>query len=75
MGTIGSNNPEILKFLTDDFLQTTDYVTRMVLLRVIYNYGSIGRAAYDKLKKEADEELLPYFAHIECDLIDSRRYA
>jgi hypothetical protein len=75
LGAIGSGNPDVVSFMAEDFLQTTDYVTRMVLLRVIYNYGSIGRAAYDKLKKEADEELLPYFAHIECDLIDSRRYA
>ncbi|MBO4624483.1 MAG: hypothetical protein J5646_03215 [Bacteroidales bacterium] len=75
IGAIGSGNPEIVRFMVDDFLQTTDYVTRMVLLRVIYRYGESGRAAYEKLKAEATPELLPYFAHIECDLIDSRRYA
>ena len=61
--------------MVDDFLQTTDYVTRMVLLRVVYRYGDIGRQAYEKLKAEATPEIQPYFAHIECDLIDSRRYA
>ena len=75
LGAIGSGNPDVVHFLVDDFLQTTDYVTRMVLLRVIHKYGSIGLAAYNKLKSEADPELQPYFAHIECDLIDSRRYA
>ncbi|MBQ2172098.1 MAG: hypothetical protein II454_02770 [Bacteroidales bacterium] len=75
LGALGTGNPETLKFMVDDFLQTTDYVTRMVLLRVIYRYGDKGRAAYEKLKAEATPELQPYFAHIECDLIDSRRYA
>ena len=75
LGAIGSGNPDVVRFMEEDFLQTTDYVTRMVLLRVIYNYGSIGRAVYEKLKKETGPELQPYFAHIECDLIDSRRYA
>ncbi len=75
LGAIGSGNPDVVRFMKEDFLQTTDYVTRMVLLRVIYNYGSIGRAEYEKLKQEAGPELQPYFAHIECDLIDSRRYA
>ncbi len=75
IGALGTGNPETLRFMVDDFLQTTDYVTRMVLLRVIYRYGDKGRAAYEKLKAEATPELQPYFAHIECDLIDSRRYA
>jgi len=75
IGALGTGNPETLRFMVEDFLQTTDYVTRMVLLRVIYRYGDKGRAAYEKLKAEATPELQPYFAHIECDLIDSRRYA
>lgn len=75
LGAIGSGNPEVVSFMVDDFLQTTDYVTRMVLLRVVYRYGDIGRQAYEKLKAEATPEIQPYFAHIECDLIDSRRYA
>lgn len=75
MGTIGSGNPEILKFLADDFLQTTDYVTRMILLRVLYNYGTRGREEFYRLKESTAEEYQPYFSHIECDLIDSSRYA
>lgn len=75
IGTLGSGNPEVVKFLEEDFLQTTDYVTRMVLLRTIYRYGEIGHRAYERLKAQATPELQPYFVHIECDLIDSRRYA
>ncbi len=75
MGTIGSDNPEILKFLSDDFLQSTDYVTRMILLRVIYNYGARGREEFYRLKESTAGEYQPYFSHIECDLIDSSRYA
>ena len=75
LGAINSGNPKVLQFLEDDFLQTTDYVTRMMLLRVIHNYGSIGQKAYEALKKECPEEFAIYFEHIECKLIDSRRYA
>ena len=75
IGALGSGNPEVVQFLEEDFLQTTDYVTRMVLLRVLYRYGDIGRKAYTRLREDATPELLPYFVHIECDLIDSRHYA
>ena len=75
MGAIGSGNPVILQFLTEDFLQTTDYVTRMILLRVIHGYGEEGLKTFNRLKAEVSEEYQPYFVHIECDLIDSRRYA
>lgn len=75
LGIINSGNPEVLRFLVDDFLQTTDYVTRMLLLRTIYNYGKPGRKTYERLKKDAPAEFAIYFEHIECDLIDSRRYA
>lgn len=75
LGLINSGNPEVLRFLEEDFLQTTDYVTRMLLLRTIYNYGTAGRKTYERLKKDAPEEFAIYFEHIECDLIDSRRYA
>lgn len=75
IGTINSGSGEVLEFLADDFVQTTDYVTRMKLLRVIYYYGRQGRDLFYKLKASAGEETLPFFEHIECDLIDSRRYA
>ncbi len=75
LGIINSGNPEVLRFLEEDFLQTTDYVTRMLLLRTIYNYGKPGRKTYERLKKDAPAEFAIYFEHIECDLIDSRRYA
>ena len=75
LGAINSGNPKVLQFLEDDFMQTTDYVTRMMLLRVIHGYGSIGLQAYERLKQESPKEFAIYFKHIECDLIDSRRYA
>ena len=75
LGTINSGNPKVLQFLEDDFMQTTDYVTRMMLLRVIHGYGSIGKRAYNRLKKVSPKEFAIYFEHIECNLIDSRRYA
>ena len=75
LSSINSGNPEVLKFLEEDFLQTTDYVTRMLLLRTIHDYGSIGLKTYKRLKKEAPAEYAIYFEHIECELIDSRRYA
>jgi len=75
LGTIGSNNPEVLKFFVEDFLATTDYVTRLKLLRIIYNYGTSGRVTFEKLKTITPPQYAIYFQHIECDLIDSRRYA
>lgn len=75
LGAINSGNPKVLQFLEEDFMQTTDYVTRMLLLRVIHDYGTIGRKAYNRLKKASPKEFAIYFEHIECDLIDSRRYA
>ena len=47
----------------------------MILLRVIYNYGSRGREEFYRLKESTAGEYQPYFSHIECDLIDSSRYA
>ena len=75
LGRMNSGNPEVLQFLEDDFMQTTDYVTRMMLLRVIHDYGRLGKEAYERLKSEAPEEFAIYFEHIECNLIDSRKYA
>ena len=75
LGRMNSGNPEVLQFLEDDFMQTTDYVTRMMLLRVIHDYGKLGKEAYERLKSEAPEEFAIYFEHIECNLIDSRKYA
>jgi hypothetical protein len=75
LGAIHSGNPEVVRFLADDLVQTTDYVSRMTLLRVIHDYGAIGLQTYEKIKAESNFELEPYFAHIECNLIDSRRYA
>lgn len=75
LGNINSGSKDVLKFLEDDFMQTTDYVTRMLLLRTIRDYGTIGRKAYERLKKDAPAEFAIYFEHIECKLIDSRRYA
>ena len=75
LGAIGSGNPEVVDFLVEDYRHASDNVTRVHLLRVLYNYGVMGRRAYEGLKMMArpDEEI--YFEHIECKLIDSRKYA
>ena len=75
LGTINSGSPEVVSFLTYDFKRATDSVSRMKLLRVLRSYGSAGREAYEKLKSEATRSTAALFEHIECDLIDSRRYA
>ena len=75
LANINSGNPAVLKFLEDDFLQTTDAVTRMLLLRTIRMYGDLGRKTYERLKAETPKEFSIFFEHIECDLIDSTRYA
>ena len=75
LANINSGNPAVLKFLEDDFLQTTDAVTRMLLLRTIRMYGDLGRQTYERLKAETPKEFSIFFEHIECDLIDSTRYA
>lgn len=75
LGAINSGSPEILAFLVEDYRQSTDYVSRMKLLRVIHDYGRRGREAFNMLKNEADEERAILFEHIECDLIDKEKYA
>lgn len=75
LGAINSGRRDILDFLKDDYLHTTDNVTRMKLLRVIRGYGSDGPAVYESLKASADSNTIGLFNHIECDLIDSRKYA
>ena len=75
LGLINSGSREVLDFLVEDFMSTTDYVSRMQLLRVIHDYGKSGLAAFKKLKAQTPKEFAIYFEHIECDLIDSRRYA
>lgn len=75
LGAINSGSPEILAFLVEDYRQSTDYVSRMKLLRVIHDYGRRGAEAFNMLKAEADPERAILFKHIECDLIDSRKYA
>ena len=44
-------------------------------LRVIHGYGAAGMAAFQQLKATTGEEYAVYFDHIECNLIDSRKYA
>lgn len=75
LGTITSGKREVVDFLMNDYLKATDTVTKVRLLRVLYNYGEIGRSAYMMLKNEAPEYDQIIFEHIECKYIDSRRYA
>lgn len=75
LGDINSGSPEVLQFLVADFKQTSDYLTRMKVLRVIHDYGKRGREAFLELRSQARPEYSIYFEHIDCEYIDSRRYA
>lgn len=75
LGAINSGNPEVVKFLTEDFRKATGAVNKVSLLRVLYNYGDMGMKSFLKLKEEAPEYDKIYFEHVESKLIDSREYA
>ena len=64
-----------MDFLVEDYRQTTDAVTRMKLLSTLYDYGVRGRIAYEELKASSEEEYMIFFQHIECELIDNKKYA
>ena len=75
LGAINSGNDEVVGFLMEEYIKATDTLTKIRLLRVIYMYGQKGRSAFMRLKARAtgyDETLFP---HIECEFIDSRKYA
>ena len=75
LGSINSGKPAVVHFLMDDYRKATDTVTKVRLLRVLYDYGTSGREAYLQLKSEAPEYDQIVFSHIECEFIDSRKYA
>ena len=75
LGVIHSGNPEVVNYLVFDYEASTDYVSKMKALRVLYNYGMRGRDAFNKLKSEASPVTAPLFEHIECKLLDSSKYA
>lgn len=75
LGMINSGSADVVRFLEYDYAHATDAVSRMKLLRVLYDYGDKGRAAYERLKREAAPDKAVFFEHIECNLIDSRKYA
>ena len=59
----------------DDYRKATDTQTKVRLLNVLYNYGTIGREGYITLRDEAPAYDKIVFSHIECEYIDSRKYA
>lgn len=75
LGSINSGNPEVVRFLEDDYRKATSAVGKIGLLRVLYDYGEAGRESFNRLKAEAPEYDRIYFDHIESKLIDSRKYA
>ena len=75
LGTINSGNPEVVRFLVDDYHKATSAVNKVSLLRVLYDYGTTGRSAFMQLKASAPESDRLFFEHIESDLIDSKDYA
>lgn len=75
LGNIRSDNSEVIEFLVKDFKDATEAVNKIHLLKVLYDYGPKGMAAYNQLKSESPEDDLKYFEHIECEYIDSKNYA
>lgn len=75
LGALNSGKQDVVNFLMDDYRKATDTVTKVRLLRVLYNYGEKGLDAYLTLKREAPEYDRILFSHIECKYIDSRKYA
>ena len=75
LGSINSGKQEVAQFLMDDYRKATDTVTKVRLLNVLYNYGTIGREGYNTLRSEAPAYDKIVFSHIECEYIDSRKYA
>ena len=74
-GAINSGNPKVIRFLVDDYRESTDTLSKVKLLSVLYNYGQEGLTAFYKLKTEVPSRDLHIFDHVECKLIDSRKYA
>ena len=75
LGAINSGNPEVVNYLVYDYHESTDYISKMKALKVLYNYGRRGKDAFNMLKAEAGDEEKPLFTHIENKLLDSRKYA
>ncbi|MBQ9184308.1 MAG: hypothetical protein IJ151_00345 [Bacteroidales bacterium] len=75
LGVINSGNPEVVNYLVYDYESSTDFVSKMKALRVLYNYGRRGREAFNTLKAQANESTAALFEHIECKLLDSSKYA
>ena len=64
-----------MNYLVYDYEGSTDFVSKMKALRVLHNYGRRGRDAYNRLKAEATPATAILFEHIECNLLDSSKYA
>lgn len=75
LGAIDSGSTEVVEFLVDDYYKATSAVGKVTLLKVLYDYGEIGKEAFMKLKAKVPEYDLIYFDHVQCNLIDSRKYA
>ena len=75
LGAINSGSEEVLGFLTEEYLKATDTVTKIRLLRVLYFYGEGGRKTFLSLKERASGYDQTLFSHIECQYIDSKKYA
>ena len=75
LSAIDSGSPEVVDFIVDDYYKATSAVGKVALLKALYDYGEIGKEAFMKLKAKVPEYDLIYFDHVQCNLIDSRKYA
>lgn len=75
LGNIKSGNPEVIECLLKDYDDVTEAVAKVHVLKVLHDYGPAGLKAYNELKSKCSEDDKRFFDHIECELLDSSRYA
>lgn len=59
-----------LGFLYDAFNDADNWMTKRVILKALYEYGSMGRRTFDQLERKADSHTKILFAHTKHPLIN-----
>jgi hypothetical protein len=71
---LGSGNPAVARFLKEKYEESRDINTSMTILNALYNYGALGRAAFEQLEEAAPKENTMRFMHIKDSLTNDRAY-
>lgn len=75
LGEFRSGKAEVVSFLEEGFPCVESYLMKETVLSVLYNYGTIGKAVFEKLETQASPDSKIFFEHVKSPLIDSRKYA